>query len=722
VLPVEEFELIQRVRAGEITAFEKWMDIYSEDIERFAIQYGCAAKQAADVTEETFRKLYNELEHFDNEESLVCMLYKKVLKSLAFVQQTDAPNETIFPFEEDQELHDKIVKIETIKKVPFILSHFHMLDDLEIAAIMDTSLEEVQQAITAVSSQLKDAQLEKRLEFLNKSYGRMKFSFRKDLVFAKPKKELRATEKLKQSISKKTMISWVAGILVLLSLIIVPVVTGEEFKKASAEKYFERLKLSFEKEIDSRYIELGLTESVEKDKVEFNFMLYGNQAREDFEAMTTRYERIIAETGMLNKKKISEEYQEIIRSVELPSEMGVRLVKNPLTNDKVNSEEFMKGYLKQYDILQQSYYMTFFKHEQLIRDAIVDEGRDVEKFMKEKDSYPEDLKNALHGMIKQNIYPTFIKEWGTIIPSYGKNDFNAKIRSSIHEDFGGFFTMLESAPFVSYPGLVHSLEDSVNYLMEMEKTLLATTMDYEKTEMLSWVYSELFYEIVGRAEAHRIFGTDGKVNKEYQAAWNRIASAGEGSPTAFIIQMIISEMEVTDWSQSKSLNRLGINDVHQALVLAKDGKLETFGISGIMQTETGMEIVRLPNPNFENIVQETYYSFSSKHDLTVLNEVSPLVIIGVYFYANDQNDPETMWHLYSKTKNVVKLEEFVNEWSRLDIDIYSLDSLQFNGSGETAGSIGFQRGNSSSVSTQMALNEDFVWEIEHIILDTMFFE
>ncbi len=48
-----------------------------------------------------------------------------------------------------------------------------------------------------------------------------------------------------------------------------------------------------------------------------------------------------------------------------------------------------------------------------------------------------------------------------------------------------------------------------------------------------------------------------------------------------------------------------------------------------MQTETGMEIVTLPDPEFENIVQETFYSFSSNHDLFVLKEVRPLVIIGV---------------------------------------------------------------------------------------------
>ena len=40
-----EFEWMQKVKAGEKDAFEKWMDIYSGDIERFAIQYGCASKQ-----------------------------------------------------------------------------------------------------------------------------------------------------------------------------------------------------------------------------------------------------------------------------------------------------------------------------------------------------------------------------------------------------------------------------------------------------------------------------------------------------------------------------------------------------------------------------------------------------------------------------------------------------------------------------------------------------
>lgn len=720
-MPVEESELMQKVRAGEKDAFEKWMDIYSGDIERFVIQYGCTLKQAADLAEETFRNLHSQLDSISNEESLVCTLYKKALKSLAFVQQTDAPNETIFPFEEDQELHDQIVNLEMGYKVPFILSQFHKLDDSEIVKITDTSLETVEQAITVAFRDLGDAQLKKRLEFLNKSYRRMKSSFRKEQVFAKPQQEIRTTGKLKQTISKKAMISWIAGIIVLLSLVIIPIVTGEEYKKTSAEKYVERLKESFEQEIGGRYSELGLIESTEEDKLDYNYIWYGNQARADFESMIKRYEGVIDKTGTLNKKKIEDEYGKIINKLELPSEMANRLVKKPLANDKAKSGEFMKGYLEKYDVLQQAYFMTFIKHEQITADAIANESFAADKFIQKKDTYPEDLQQALDGMIKQNIYPTFIKGFGTLAPSYGKNDFSAKIRSSIHEDFGGFFTLLESAPFVSYPGLAHSLEDSVAFLLDMEKTLLSTTINDEKTNMLSWTYNELFYVIVGAAELDRIFGDDGKVKTEFREGWERIASAGEGSPAAYIMQMIISEMDATDWTESKSLNRLGIYDVHQALELAKAGKLESFSISGIMQTETGMEIVTLPNPSFENVVQETYYSFSLYHDLSKLKGVSPLVIIGVYFYANEQKDPETMWHLYSKTKNVVKLEEFVDEWSQFDIDLYSFDSLQFDGSEETAGSIGFQRGNTLSVSTQMALNEDFVWEIEQIILSLMFF-
>jgi len=576
---VNESELMQKVRAGEKDAFNKWMDIYSGDIERFAIQYGCTLKQAADVAEETFRNLHRQLDSISNEESLVCTLYKKALKSLAFVQQTDVPNETIFPFDEDQELHDQIVNLEMQYKVPFILSQFHILDDSEIAKIMDTSLVTVEQAITVAFRDVGDAHLEKRLEFLNKSYRRMKSSFRKELVFAKPQQEIRTTGKLKQTISKKAMISWIAGIIVLLSLLIVPVVTSEEHKIASVGKYLERLTVSFEKEIGRRYTELGLKELSEEDESGFPPIQYGEKQRSDFETMVRRYKSDITKTGAINKKELKKEYRKIIKSLELPSEMAVRLFKNPLTADLKKSDKFMEGYLEQFIVIQHSYYSVLYKDNKIIEDAVVDGEIDIDEFLKKKETYPEELQLAIDGMIKQNIYLTPLKNWGTIVPLFGKNEVSTRIRSSIHPDIGGFLTLLEHSPLLMYPGLTYSVKDSIDYLLEMEKTLLVTTLNDEATRNLSWTYAELFLEIIGGEETEKTFGTNGAIKDEFRKGWERIASSGEGSPTAVIMQIIISEMEATDWTVSKSLKRLGIDEVHQALELAKVGKLETFSMS-----------------------------------------------------------------------------------------------------------------------------------------------
>ena len=58
----------------------------------------------------------------------------------------------------------------------------------------------------------------------------------------------------------------------------------------------------------------------------------------------------------------------------------------------------------------------------------------------------------------------------------------------------------------------------------------------------------------------------------------------------------------------------------------------------------------------------------------------------------------------------------------MDIDIDSLDSLQFDGSEETAGSIGFQQGNTTAYLVQMVLDDDTVWRISHVDLDLLLHE
>jgi DNA-directed RNA polymerase specialized sigma24 family protein len=713
---VEEFELIQKVRAGDIESFEKWMDSYSGDIERFAVQYGCSLKQAGEVAEETFRTLHNQLDSIGNEESIVYALYKNTLKSHGSTKQADSTNKTIFPFEEDQELHDQIVQLKTGNKVPFILSKFHKLDDLEIATIIGTSPETVKQAIMEASRDLGVALLEKRLEFLNKSYGRMKSSFRKERVFAKPQKEIQAAEKLKQSISKKAMISWIAGILVLLLLLVVPAVTGEEYKKASAEKYIEQLKVSFEEEVENRYTELGLTEKTKKDKQEFYEIEYGKQARENFEMMIQKEERVIAETGKIDKKNIGKQYDEIIQTLELPSELAEQLVKNPLTSDKEKSEEFIIEYVKRINEIQQAYSSILYRYPQLIEDADVDGVMDIEKFLEKKESYPAELQNALNSMEKQNL------DLIPFYPSYAKTELSAQIKASIHKDFRGYIAFLESLSINYDPKPASFYAETIDTLIEIENTLLANVQIEIPYISLGDYYSHLFYRMVVDSETDRIVGSDGKVKGEIKSTWKKIASNGEGSPSAFIMKKIIGEMEASGWTESETQSRLNLYHLDYAMGLAKEGRLHTFEMSGILQSDRGLSSVTFPDSSFEELVEKTYALYSISHDRAVLKDVHPLVVFAVYCLANDREDPETMWHLYNPEDDLQSLGVYISKWRKVDVKLYEMKSLLFDGRESTVGSIGIERGSMTYFDAEMILDAATGWKIKRIDLNSMAFE
>src|SRR4051794_28020011 len=105
--------------------------------------------------------------------------------------------------------------------------------------------------------------------------------------------------------------------------------------------------------------------------------------------------------------------------------MTARLFKNPLTDDMEKSEEFIKGYLEQFNVIQQAYYMALYKDSKIIDDAAIDGGIDIDKFMKKKETYPKELQLALDGMIKQNMYLISIRNWVPIAPIFKKNEHSA---------------------------------------------------------------------------------------------------------------------------------------------------------------------------------------------------------------------------------------------------------------------------------------------------------
>jgi len=717
---MEESEGIERVKNGVNAAFENWMDLHSDQIERFAIQFGCTRESAGKVTEETFRTFFTDLKNLDDEERLRYDLYRMVLEKLVHIQRTEPLRESSLSFEEDQQLHEKIINLEEKAKLSLILSQFHGMNEVEIATITGISADAVEesivQAVKQLTVEIDSSLLERRLEFLHKSYGRISSSFRKNQVFAKPQKEIQATGKLKQKISKKAMVSWIAGILVLLLLVIVPAVTGEEYKKASAEKYVEQLKVSFAEEIASRHAVLGLSEPTEEDKQEFYYFGYGKQAREDFEMMIQREERVIAESGRIDKKSIGKQYDEIVKTLTLPSEMVEQLVKNPLISDKEKSEEFIIEYLKQINEIQQSYSAILFRHHQLIENVTVDGAINVEKYLEMKESYPEELQKALNSMEKQNLYLV------PLYSGYAKTELSAQIKASIHKDFRGYITFLETSSINYYAKPVSSYVELIDTLVEMEKTLLANAQIEIPTITLEDYYSWLVYLMVVGTETNPLVGSNGKVTEEVKSIWMKVAANGEGSPSAFIMQKVINEMEASGWTESVTQSHLNLFHLGYAVGLAREGRLHTFEMSGILQSDRGLSSVTFPDSSFEDLVQKTYELYSTGHDSAVLKDAHPLVVFAVYCFANDHEDPETMWHLYNPEDDLHTLEEYISGWRKVDVNLYEMKSLLFDGRESSTGSIGFERGSMNYFDAEMVLDETAGWKIKHIDLNFMKYE
>ena len=702
---------------------EEVMDRYADSIERFAIQYGCTEEQAGDLTRETFRSLYSNLSHQMDGEQIQITLYQLALEKLNRIQLTMPSDDAFLPFEEDRQLHGKIINLEVTLKISLILSRFHDIDATEIAKLVGISTEAVNEAIDQAVQQLVEGsdhlRLVKQLEFLNMSYGRIRTSFRKEQVYMEEEKEIRATVKTRKPL--KGMIPWVVGILLLLSIIATSVVTSEEYQKTAAEKYRERLKESFEDEMSTRFAELGLAESTENDSPEWNSISYGKEARFEFQQLLRRYDNELKDTGTVDRKNIKEQYNAIIETLALPSEMVELLSKNPLSGHKDKSEEFMKTYLERYYEFQKGYQILFSDYPETIEQAIVDGKIDLEKFLADRPTYPKALQEGLEGMMKQNIYPTVIPHWNTIIPIFQKNEIGQQMRALLHEDLSGYVTLLESPPFVIYPGLAYSFDESVEYMLDMEKTLLASQLDENVSVPLSHAYTELLLELIGGSDPERLVGHDGKVKAEVQSAWKKIASNQEQSPSAVILKEIIRDMEADDWTAFESRKRLTVHHISYAMTLARDGQLQNFQLTGIIPSTDYLDIVSLPDDQFKRQVEETYELFSAEHDRAVLQDVHPLVVFCMFIVANDREDPEMMWHL-RKPDESQTFEDYVNGWEKVNIDLSQINHLMFHKSGTRGGSVGIESDNFVSMDTEMTMDQENIWRINYFHYEPLIFE
>ncbi len=698
---------------------EKWMDGNASRIERLAIQYGCSQEQARDVTEEVFRSCYLDLRDQREEELNPLTFFQKAVEKLDRMAREESLDISFLSFEEDRQLHEKIIRLPRDMKLSLILSMFHKMDDKDIAFLLEISVEavkdEIDQAFLQLAEESDRLRMTKQLEFLKLSYGRVHPIFRKERIFVAEEPEIE--EIVKKKTPKKRMIPWFVGLLILLALIVSSVLTSEDYQKKAAENYLERFKTLFEDEMSTRYSKLGLPQSTEENAQNTYLDFYGREAQMEFQNLTRRLEKELQDTGTINRKNAKEQYAAISETLAFPSEMLEKLVKNPLTNDREQSERFIKEYMERYYEFQNAYQMLLSEYPAVIEQALVNGKLDLEQ-----STYPEKIQKAVKGMRTQNISPTVIPQWHTIVPIFQMNEISAQMRASLHEDLGGYVTLLESTPFVIYPDLAYSYDESVEYLLDMEKSLLASWEDENFHYMLEHSYKELLFTLIGGYEPDRIYGQDGTVKEEVRAAWRIIASNGGSSPSAIILQKIIREMEANGWKESESRRRVTMYHISHAVLLAKEGQLQNFKLTGIISTGHDVDVVSLPDAQFERLVEETYEQFSTEYDREILQDVHPLITFSMFILANNREDIKTMRHLYDPVYESQLLEEYIKEWEQVYIDLSQVDYVQFSKYEDDTGAIWLAKDRSTSVGGHMVKNQDHIWLVQHFYYEAPIFE
>ncbi|MEK5037482.1 hypothetical protein [Sporosarcina sp. FSL K6-3457] len=182
---------------------------------------------------------------------------------------------------------------------------------------------------------------------------------------------------------------------------------------------------------------------------------------------------------------------------------------------------------------------------------------------------------------------------------------------------------------------------------------------------------------------------------------------------------IIREMEASGWTNSETQSRFTYYHLNYAMGLAKAGNLHSFKMNGILQADQGFDIVTFPDSSFEELVEETYNLYSSNHDPTVLKDVHPFVIFAMYYFANANEDPVTMWHLYTPEENPQTLEAYVVDWQQEDFHLNELDGLLFESKESLVGSIVLEKGDIGYYAVEMIVNETANWGISSINLDML---
>ncbi|MFC5602180.1 sigma factor-like helix-turn-helix DNA-binding protein [Sporosarcina koreensis] len=553
--------LEKRSPQGDQEAFKEWMGMHIRKIEQFALQNGLARKSAGTVAETVFRDLYVSLGELDERELAEEELYRRTLNVLDRLQ-TETFHEDLFSFQEDNDLHSRVCALPKEYRVPFILDRFHNKSSKEIAEITGRTVHQAEQAVNEALSVLDESDLDKKLEFLSKSYERLSPTCDEANIFHSKKEEpLPVEQKSEIEKGRKPFLFWGMGVGVLLVLLsMITYINGNAYEKKSAEKFMETAKVSFQQELE-RNLQLAGLPAPEYIRRDVYAETYGEDTRREFDWFIADLEEQLEKGGKIDRKKGNADFDTLIHKLMIPSEMVAELAGKTLVDDQEKSMEFVNEYIVKMITLLRSYMYIFEQNESLIRESGRNDegGYDLEAFYAKKSTYPKAFQQALDGMEAQGIFlindmnSDMPADYVYVRPDIGTPELSKALQENLHPDTGIYLAI-----FMGDLVDIHkrSVEEQTDLLFLLEKGLFQAEGYRELHSLISNAFVSVMYSITGMIGQLEIRDSVGIIKEDYKEAWTRIAFNGKDSPSAQMMREVVIEMEESGWTTSDYLDRL----------------------------------------------------------------------------------------------------------------------------------------------------------------------
>lgn len=174
----EDYEMIERLRAGDESAFRELYDKYAGYALRVAAAVTKSKASAADVVQETFIRVYRNINSFDANQPFKPWFYKilinecnrlmkNIFRTIYFSDYFDNnPHEAYkdpYQFEEYEDLYRAIEGLKGMYRLPLILKYMNGFTENEIADILELNLNTVKSRLFKGRRKLREA-LEKHEE------------------------------------------------------------------------------------------------------------------------------------------------------------------------------------------------------------------------------------------------------------------------------------------------------------------------------------------------------------------------------------------------------------------------------------------------------------------------------------------------------------------------------------------------------------------------------